>query len=155
MLRSVTIPFKNLIQYLSLNPLTPTEPPSYQSDSSRILTSSPIPSRTHSSVNTNPSSLVPSSTRSSVKTPDTYQDPYHPLCHTNDITALDPDFDPDLWLILAYSLISDSLTHPYYSYAYWCSFSMLTDDPVAYWCSLSSLIDWLLIPYLCSVIALT
>jgi hypothetical protein len=95
-LRSVTIPFKNLIQYLSLNPPTLAEPPSYQSDSSRILTSSLIPSRTHSSVKINPSSLVPSSTRSSARTPDTYQDPNHPLCHTNDITLLDPDPDPDL-----------------------------------------------------------
>jgi hypothetical protein len=55
-----------------------------------------VPSRIHSSVKTNASSLVPSSTRSSARTPDTYQDPNHLLCHTNDKTALDPDPDPDL-----------------------------------------------------------
>jgi hypothetical protein len=88
-LRSVTIPFKNLIQHLSFNPLTPTE-------LSRTLTSSLIPPRTHSSVKGNPSLLVHSSTRSPVKTPDTYPDPCHQSCHTNDITVLDPDPDPDL-----------------------------------------------------------
>jgi hypothetical protein len=85
-LQSVTIPFKNLIQYLSFKPFTPIKPPSYQS----------ISSRTHSSVKTNPSSLVHSSTRSSVRTPDTHPDPNHLSCHTNDITTLDPDPDPDL-----------------------------------------------------------
>jgi hypothetical protein len=122
-LRSVTVPFKNLIQYLSFHPFAPAGPPSYPS----------FPPRIHSSVRINPSSLVPSSTRSSVKTPDTYPDPNHLSCHTNDITVLDPDPDPDLWLILDYSLVFDLLTHAHYSYAYWCSLSMLTDDPVAYW----------------------
>jgi hypothetical protein len=71
LLRSVTIPIKNLIQYLSFNPLTPIEPPSCLSEPSRTLTSSFIPPNTHSSVKGNPSSLVLSSTRSSVKTPTT------------------------------------------------------------------------------------
>jgi hypothetical protein len=95
-LRSVTIPFKNLIQYLSSKPFAPAEPPSRHYIPSRVLSSSSVPSRTHSSDQTNPSSLVLSSTRSSVKTPDTYPDPNHLLCHTNDITLLDPDPDPDL-----------------------------------------------------------
>jgi hypothetical protein len=96
MLRSVTIPYKNLIQYLSLRPLTPAKPPSSHSIPSKILSSSLVPSGTHSSARIPPSLLVPSSTRSSLKTPDTYPDPNHPLCHTNDITHLDPDPDPDL-----------------------------------------------------------
>jgi hypothetical protein len=95
-LRSVTIPYKNLIQYLSFRPLTPAKPPSSHSILSKVLSSSLVPSGTHSSARIPPSSLVPSSTRSSVKTPDTHPDPSHLLCHTNDITLLDPDPDPDL-----------------------------------------------------------
>jgi hypothetical protein len=95
-LRSVTIPFKNLIQYLSLHPFALAEPPSCPSIRSKTLPSSLVPSGTHSSTRITPSSLVPSSTRSSIKTPDTLPDPDHLLCHTNDITLLDPDPDPDL-----------------------------------------------------------
>src|ERR1700730_10905024 len=108
LLRSVTIPFKNLIQYLSFSSYAPTEPPSCRSVPPRTLSSSLVPPGTHSSDQINPSSLVPSSTHSSVKTPETHPDPNHPLCHTNDITLLDPDADPDLLLILAYSLVLSS-----------------------------------------------
>jgi hypothetical protein len=95
-LRSVTIPYKNLIKYLSFNPFTPAKSPSSPSTSPRTQSSSLVPLRTRSSARTPPSALVLSSTHASVKTPDTYPDPSHPSCHTNDITALDPDPDPDL-----------------------------------------------------------
>jgi hypothetical protein len=55
-----------------------------------------VPSGTQSSAKIIPLSLVPSSTRSPIKTPDTHPDPNHPLRHTNDITLLNPDPDPDL-----------------------------------------------------------
>jgi hypothetical protein len=127
LLRSVTIPFKNLIQHLSFYSFTPADPSLSSSVPPRTLSSSLIPSRTHSLARIIPSSLVLSSTHSSVKTPDTYPDPNHQSCHINDITALDPDPDPDLWLIFDYSLIPDSLIHHYYSDTYWCSLSLLTD----------------------------
>jgi hypothetical protein len=49
-LQSITIPIKNLIQYLSLKPLTPTEPPSCQSTLSRtqLLVKTTPPSLVHS-----------------------------------------------------------------------------------------------------------
>jgi hypothetical protein len=87
MLWSVTIPFKNLIKYLFLLPLLPTDP---------VL-----------------SSLVLSSTCSSVKIPDTCPDPNHQLCHNNDIMALDSD--PNPWLTSIPWLLThpDLLTYYY------------------------------------------
>jgi hypothetical protein len=84
LLRSITIPFKNLIKHLSFYPLSPADP----------LPSSLVPSRTCSSARIIPSSLVLSSTCSSVKTPDTCLDPNHHLCHNNNTTTLDLDPDP-------------------------------------------------------------
>jgi hypothetical protein len=69
MLRSITIPFKNLIKHLPFYPLSPMDPV--------------------------PSSLILSSTRSSNKRPQTpIQTPITNYVISNDITTLDPDPDP-------------------------------------------------------------
>jgi hypothetical protein len=127
LLQSVTIPFKNLIQYLSFYSFTPAESSSCPSFHPEFLLHHSFhPELTPQSkqpLHRSPYQVL--ALRS--KTPDTYPDPNHQLRHNNDITALDPDPDSDLWLISDYLLVPDLLIHLYYSYAYWCSLSSLTD----------------------------
>jgi hypothetical protein len=95
LLRSVTIPFKNLIQYLSFRSITSAEPPSCPSSPSRIISSSFPPELIPQSKEILHRSSIPvlalqSRPQTLIQTPTTKS------CHTNDITVLDPDPDPDL-----------------------------------------------------------